>query len=1292
MAAYGRRMRLRRMYDEDGGGYPYHNPGVEPQRGRSTVEADAPPSARVPSAPAEDGRLLQPLPPAPAPGDAGLAPKLREVDARVGSLEVLLRRAEESMMRADSRSRQQEGLITALLQRTKDLEAHGATRDGAARRAALDGERLGGRLEQLEQAVGRRLEEQGQAWQTQLAAVEDHARRLAQQAREGALQSTQQAVQEAATQLRAATAADVDAVAGKLRQQQDAAAAQVMRHDEALVQLGAAAQRAQQDADDLRRKSQELAQTSEHSVRQVREATADAIQQLRQSTEAALQRERQQRERDAAERLQADAAARPALVQQCAEKVAGELGKEMRRAEGFAETAAQRMDAIEELLKAEIRSRMELGTSAERVQEELRRLERTTLSGHSTLEGSIGARIADVQQALSGAVSAAKEQNAAMYDTLRDSFIQNVERVQREAAEARRVLAARVESTEQGLTEAAQRDTTLQYRAADAERLLEELRGLQERDALELRSSVTRAENRWEEELRTAQKQTTEWVQQQVGSASREAAARETHVKEFCVGETAKVGDVLLQTQRDTEHALNELKRSALQVQQEVSAEVRRVEDKVAAAAQQAKERSEEVLQKGLDDRAGMSHRLELTEQRLAQLSDHTAGGMQSIREDVAERDRALAAKQEERDRRERDAGEQRLRREREKEDEHERALAAQQQRLEQRGRELEQDLRRAERALAAKLEQAAAGQRELSTALAEQTADVRAEARRLSQELGVEVRALQEHAQKRTQEAEKAAREATQELRDHIHSLQQESQAQLTALARLSDEREEAARVREEDRDRAARDRHEDLERADAQLDSRLAEAVKLGQDRDKQIAENERKAEGREKAQQACNRGTAADVSAVKEGLLLLTKQTGDDQQATNSMLEMLNALLKTSAETVREDLVAELQERLDEAEGRAADAARSRFHSDEAGRRYAEQLHQTALTTAQQNNQMLLERIDQLTQRAAALEGRHDAAQLQLEQAVESRMHHHDNRWEEKRLQDVDKVAALERQLTTCAADLRDVLHKVQQADDKLDQRYDAARKSAAERVDSLERWKERCEERLRKQEDGAEQRRREQGKEASSAALLESQIRALEEALESLRGVVTRLSDEKPGQGGVQAAEWLRNDLKEIEERLVQRLSVVEEREQGRIASDTAWDQWQKGVDRRLAALGVDFEKRAQEGGAGGEVLQQLEMVMGDLSRAAVAAAEADEADSRQTLVMCEGSVRTLLCESLIHGDRLSILEDRATDQEETLRTTRDELKDYIHELGAQMEDFLKGEEEEEDRRIRGDEEA
>eukprot|EP01062_Namystynia_karyoxenos_P058093 TRINITY_DN4945_c2_g2_i1.p1 TRINITY_DN4945_c2_g2~~TRINITY_DN4945_c2_g2_i1.p1 ORF type:complete len:1326 (+),score=557.14 TRINITY_DN4945_c2_g2_i1:81-3980(+) len=1286
MAMHGRRMRLRRLYEgEDtaaAGAWPYHTPAAAvpspPQadaqqgRGRSTVghaQQGAPtdlspdylPGPRNPSI--AEG---QQLPPHFVPADQMGGGKV--VEARIASLEALLRRSEDNFMRADARARQQETIVAALMQRVKDLEAHSATRDGASRRAALDGERLGAKLDQMEQALLRRVDESQQQWQGQLQVVEEHARRMAQQAREGAHQSAAQALQELGASLRAHSAAEVEALSGKLRTQQDAASAQSLRLEEALSQLGGALQRHQQEAEEARRKAQEHSQATEAALRLLRDTHADTAQQLRQGFEAALLRERQQRERDAADRAKAEAAQRTQMVQQCTDKVAAELGKELRRAEGFAETAAQRMDAIEELLKAEIRSRMELGAAGERSQEELRRVERAALANYSTLESALSARVADLSQALASQQAAARDAAQAMHDSLAESAAQLVDRLRQETAEARRSLAGRVESLEQGLTDAAQRDTSLQYRATDAERLLEELRGMQEREGQELRGMVQRAENRWEEELRGAQNQTAEWVQQQVTATSREAAAREMHIKEFCLGEGAKLSDALVAQQRDSDRALTEHKRAALRAHQELSAELRTIEDKIAAAQQQAMKRSDEVLHKSAEERAQLGHRLELSEQRLQQLADSVSSGLQAVRDEGADRDRAHAARQEERDRREREAAEQRLRRERERDDEHERLQQQQQQRAEQRDRELEAELRKAERALADRLEQATTQHREHITAVSEQLADTRTESRRQGTELAAEIRSLQEQANRRTQEAEQAARTVAQELQQRITLLQQDLTTQVQSAGRLAEEREGALQQREEEQERRAAQRADKLAQQDAELERKLDELTRQGRERDKWQLEAERKEAERERALQGSQRQVQTALGDLGERVDLLTRQTGDDQQATNQTVEMLMELVKTHAETVREDVAADMDQRLAESEERSAEAGKLTKQSDEAARRYAEQLHNTAMSAAQHSDQQTQERLRDLSQRAAALEARMDAARGQAEAAVEQRLAERELRWEERRQQDADRMqSARSRE----QADAKRVEDRVAECDSKL--------RSASERLEGLERWREQADQRMRRQQEDAGADRAREGREKGELASLRDQLRAQEDAVQALRKVAARVSDCELQEDAKRARQQLADEIQRQLGALEARLRAGEQQEEVRRASDEGWDQWQSTVNKRLEAL------QPQDAGAPAGAqqpldqgrLEHIEKGLADLARSAAAQVEATEQAHREAAELMQEAARHVLESGRDDAVRAEELEGTKT----MVITVREELSLLIRELGEKLEEFVRGEEEE-----------
>eukprot|EP00756_Hemistasia_phaeocysticola_P020013 Hpha_TRINITY_DN15693_c1_g3::TRINITY_DN15693_c1_g3_i2::g.99347::m.99347 len=581
--------------------------------------------------------------------------------------------------------------------------------------------------------------------------------------------------------------------------------------------------------------------------------------------------------------------------------------------------------------------------------------------------------------------------------------------------------------------------------------------------------------------------------------------------------------------------------------------------------------------------------------------------------------------------------------------------MTGQQQRLETRSKELESELRTAERTLAERIEQVNTHHNEQSVAVTEQVNEARSEARRTATEIGTEVRALQEQAHRRTREAEEVAKAAAQELRQRLLLVQQELTTQMQALGRASEERDEATRVREEELGRRSREATNALDKRATVTEAKLEEALRKSQVQDKWVAEAEKREQDLQKSQQAWQRTLQSDLTDTKDALLLLTRQTGDDQQSTNASIEILQELLNALSETVREDLTAELADRLDEVEQRVANTARSKQQSEASVRQQMDELQSAARSAQQRDTLRIEERLEQLQQRSTMLEGRQDTSLMQLEQAIEARISQVDMRWEEKRIQEGDKIASIERNLSGQQMDLRDLQSRLQQANSAADQRYEGARKAESTRVSALEQWKDATEARLRKQDDALELRKKEQSRDASEAVSLDGKIRNQEDSIESLRRVVNRFSDDREQQVREQ-------------EQLKTRMKACEDQETVRKQGDAEWDQWMKTVNRRLAAIG---EAGPQEGPTDAAVLdavREVELVLEE--RTGPRSVEDTESENRLSLVLMEEALREAMCSIMIIVDNHTAF-----------------TNDLVQGLGQQIDDFFRAEEEEEERRLR-----
>eukprot|EP00754_Rhynchopus_humris_P038273 Rhum_TRINITY_DN20925_c0_g1::Rhum_TRINITY_DN20925_c0_g1_i1::g.172518::m.172518 len=534
MAQYGRRMRLQRLYEDgDGAEQPYASPGQIPGYVPSMTEVGAAGSQYT--IPQKDFR-----------GDAAAN---RGAAAKV------------------------DDMMDTLHKRLKLLEDKSLMVDTTHRRVVMEGEGLKRRLQEVEHDTHKTIADLTTGVERSLRGISE-SKRDVESAREWAQTYVASQLQQHEQMLRNTYGGELTAVSNRTKQLQESVGNNLQRFEGSL-------QLCQEASKNFSSEQYEKHALRIHTLEGMLNETLNKAEMMEQhfadSLDVAISRERNARERDALEKDRV----MQQLSTACSAAVEREIGAEIKKTNEFADTSLQRMDAIERLLKAEIRNRIDLSTSHDRLVEDVRKVERNTLASIAQIETSVQEKHAELHAAVTQQGAAQREALHAVSEAQKKAMTSLQTTLQSETQEVRSFLLGKIEANAQTLNALTQQVHQNGVRGDETDRILQELRAQQDRDGKEVRSMLTRSENKVREDLSNMSASLQEICTKQLHTSIKEAVLREREVKEECMAETKRAMDELLLVKKLSEKDTQDLRKLVHEKNQETQEEVKGNLDRV---------------------------------------------------------------------------------------------------------------------------------------------------------------------------------------------------------------------------------------------------------------------------------------------------------------------------------------------------------------------------------------------------------------------------------------------------------------------------------------------------------------------------------------------------------------------------------------------------------------------------------------------------------------------------------------------------------------------------------------
>eukprot|EP01064_Diplonema_japonicum_P006856 TRINITY_DN14682_c0_g1_i1.p1 TRINITY_DN14682_c0_g1~~TRINITY_DN14682_c0_g1_i1.p1 ORF type:complete len:822 (+),score=265.46 TRINITY_DN14682_c0_g1_i1:2672-5137(+) len=283
-----------------------------------------------------------------------------------------------------------------------------------------------------------------------------------------------------------------------------------------------------------------------------------------ETLETAMSREKAARERDF---LDTESA-----IKQLAASYSGTIERELSAAvkknSEFAETSLERMQAIERLLKVEIRNRMELSAKYDKLVEDVHKAERTAINTTTYLETLVTDKTNDLGAALAQHSHMHKESINMVKDSSKQLITSRCELITADLSDTRGTLVKKIEKLEAATTELGSKTQEISLLAVDYTQSIQELREAQQREGKEVKNMLSKVENKWDEDLSKGLDEVRGHVSTQQQSAVKEAVQREGYFKEQFTTDLRHVTEAIAAQKKTNDSKYQELK----QVVQESSA------------------------------------------------------------------------------------------------------------------------------------------------------------------------------------------------------------------------------------------------------------------------------------------------------------------------------------------------------------------------------------------------------------------------------------------------------------------------------------------------------------------------------------------------------------------------------------------------------------------------------------------------------------------------------------------------------------------------------------------------
>ena len=222
----------------------------------------------------------------------------------------------------------------------------------------------------------------------------------------------------------------------------------------------------------------------------------------------------------------------------------------------------ERVNSLERFLKVEIKARMELSTSHDRLVDDFRKMERSHIAGVSQTQSYLQEKITEMSQQITNQTTTFKDNLSATSDACKKMISTEIRTCQSEIQNSlTSTIQSKLDIAEQTNTDVVNKVGRLMQRLDEAERSSHDLKRSQEREAAEAQSSITRSENKIDEQLQNVQQTLSDYCNNQVKNALEEMSHRESNLRDSTTNELKRVSESVYNQQKSHETDIVEVKR-----------------------------------------------------------------------------------------------------------------------------------------------------------------------------------------------------------------------------------------------------------------------------------------------------------------------------------------------------------------------------------------------------------------------------------------------------------------------------------------------------------------------------------------------------------------------------------------------------------------------------------------------------------------------------------------------------------------------------------------------------------
>eukprot|EP01060_Flectonema_neradi_P031595 TRINITY_DN4824_c2_g1_i1.p1 TRINITY_DN4824_c2_g1~~TRINITY_DN4824_c2_g1_i1.p1 ORF type:complete len:959 (+),score=234.63 TRINITY_DN4824_c2_g1_i1:76-2952(+) len=251
----------------------------------------------------------------------------------------------------------------------------------------------------------------------------------------------------------------------------------------------------------------------------------------------------------------------------------------------------ERVNSLERFLKVEIKARMELSSAHDRLVDDLRKMERSHIAGVSQIQSFVQEKHSEFTQQMAQQTTVFKDNLSATSDACKKLITAEVRNSQADLhTTIQNTLQPRLDSLEHTSTDLGSKINRISLRFDESDKSLHELKRSQEREAAEAQSSITRSENKVDEQLQNVKQTLSEYCNTQVKNALDEISMRESNLRDTTTSDIKRLTETMNNHHKTYDADLAEQKRLLHEHKSESSDHLNANIDRVSSLVQRTDE------------------------------------------------------------------------------------------------------------------------------------------------------------------------------------------------------------------------------------------------------------------------------------------------------------------------------------------------------------------------------------------------------------------------------------------------------------------------------------------------------------------------------------------------------------------------------------------------------------------------------------------------------------------------------------------------------------------------------